>query len=144
MCILGDIRRHYFFLKDSRGWFCWLSIGLLVSAQVVISGSWDRAQARVRAQHGVCLGFSLPLLLPLELSFSISKINKSLKKIREHTRLLSQSSLGSHGYTAGADSMIEICFANLQGGAQVEIASKLFWPQNSFVGLFLRLVEKNI
>jgi len=43
------------------GWLSRLSVQLLISARVVISGSWDPAPH----QCGICLGFSLSLCLCL-------------------------------------------------------------------------------
>ena len=64
------------------GWLSWLSIWLLISAQVMISGFWD--QALCCTQQGVSL--KIRYSLPLSLSFSptpalsLSKVNKSFKK----------------------------------------------------------------
>jgi len=45
------------------GWLRWLGVWLLVSAWVMISGSWDPALLELHAGHGACLRFSLSLAL---------------------------------------------------------------------------------
>ena len=61
------------------GWLSWLSICLLILAQVLISQSWSQwlwAGTLHWARHGACLGFSLgPSLLTCALFLSL-KINK--------------------------------------------------------------------
>ena len=66
-------------------WLSWLLSAWLISAQVMISVSWD--QAPHRGPYSVGSHFSLstaPLSLPLR-SLSISKINKTLEK-KYHSR----------------------------------------------------------
>ena len=53
------------------GWLSLLSVQLLVSAQVMILGSWNQALGQLHTQLRVCLRFPLPLPLP-PLSLSLS------------------------------------------------------------------------
>ena len=86
------------------GWLHWLSIWLLVSAQVMISVSWVQAPCWAqRWQHGACLRFSLSLSLspslsaphPLTLFLSLSKnkLRKNPVAIRKGTNCLSDRTL---------------------------------------------------
>ena len=38
------------------GWLCWLGIRLLISAGVIISGSWDGAPHQAPCSVSICLG----------------------------------------------------------------------------------------
>lgn len=58
--------------SGASGWCSPLSSQLVVSAPVMISGSWDGAQHLARALWRVCLSFSCPLSLPLPTSLSLS------------------------------------------------------------------------
>ena len=64
------------------GWFSWLSVQVLMWAQVVISGSWDRAPHRVHCSVGCLREDSLPhpsVPPPTHthtLSLCLSEINK--------------------------------------------------------------------
>ena len=45
-------------MEEAPGWLHWLSIHLLISAQVMISGCCDQPCAGLHAQIGVCLSLS--------------------------------------------------------------------------------------
>ena len=42
------------------GWLSWMSVGLLVSAEVMISGSWDGARPQAWCSAGSLLKFLSP------------------------------------------------------------------------------------
>jgi len=64
-----------------------LSVRLLILAQALISGSWDRALVGLRAGHGVCLGFSLSLSLcpsPAQKENKVIIKESILEKLKGH------------------------------------------------------------
>lgn len=63
---------HYSLSGRLSGSAGWASVRLLISAWVVISGSWDGVLPRAPPQLGICLRFSLSLLLPLPCSHALS------------------------------------------------------------------------
>ena len=77
--------------KGTSGWLNPLGVQLLISAQVMISQSWDRALRRssgltVQSQLGI---LSFPLLLPTPIStctLLLSKINTGGKKKKDFVR----------------------------------------------------------
>ena len=70
LCILFMIQN--FITPGAHGCLSGLSIQLLISARVMISESWEGAPRRVRAELGVCLGFSVFLCLSPHCSLSLS------------------------------------------------------------------------
>lgn len=87
------------YMLGAPGWLTWVSFWLLVSVQVMISGSWDRAPGGVIKPHlglctqcGIGLRFFLTFPLPLPLlmcapTFSLSQMNKCLSLKIFHNKM---------------------------------------------------------
>ena len=71
-CISVDTRREsesIYFSSGAPGRLSWLSVRLLISAQVISHCSWVQAsRPALHWLHGACLGFCLSFFLPLPCS----------------------------------------------------------------------------